>query len=45
MKYMLKRKNSNNTEDPNTQPNFSALYGKNEHVTDTISIGVSVSIS
>ena len=45
MKYMRKRKNSNNTEDLNTQPNFSALYGKNKHVTGTISMGASVSIS
>lgn len=45
MKYMLKSKNSNNTEDLNTQPKFSALCGKNKHVASTISLGASVSVS
>lgn len=45
MKYMLESKNSSKTEDLNTQPTFSGIYGKSKDVTSTISIGSSVSIS
>ena len=45
MKYMLESKNSSKAENLNTQPNFSGIYGKNKHVTSTISIGSSISIS
>ena len=45
MKYMLESKNSSKAEDLNTQSNFSGIYGKNKHVTSTISIGSSTSIS
>lgn len=45
MKYMYESKNSSKAKDLNTQSNFSGIYGKNKHVTTTISISSSVSIS
>lgn len=45
MEYVLKRKDSDDRDGLNAQPKCAVLYGKNKHVTRTISMSASVSVS